>query len=107
MCSKTDMFLDIIETSPLWPLSFSLSCRPLISTLFPNQLTQCMRPHHVTRCAYPVPNSGVLRVARLETSLAIQWLRLCAQNAQVRSLVRELILYAASKTQHSQIKQIF
>ena len=47
------MFLDIIETSPLWPFSFSLSYRPLISTLFPNQLTQCMRPHHVTRYTYP------------------------------------------------------
>ena len=89
------LFLSPYPTDPSSPLSSLTSS--------PNAWDPIMSPATLT----PVPNSGMLRVARLGTSLAIQWLRLCAQNAQVRSLVRELILYAETKTQHSQIKQIF
>lgn len=85
ICFKTDMFLDIIGTSPLWPLYFlailqtsahrlsSLSCSdpmvhhfthysyPVILTSYPPAETQ---PQITSGSAFSLSNSGMLRVAR-------------------------------------------
>ena len=67
------LFLSPYPTDPSSPLSSLTSS--------PSAWDPIMSPTALT----PVPNSGMLRVASLGTSLVIQWLRLCAQNAQVRS----------------------